>query len=132
MGGRLSRAGKKAPKPPKKPLNLKIDAAAGDGLRSLDSSAAFRAINFELYVQKNNKIMAFGVISMTLITLYFAHMNATTENKKLDAEYDKLYGPGAAHYMRERKVNSWNWKFQQKYLLLPKELYRMSKIKMHF
>ena len=31
-----------------------------------------------------------------------------TENKELDAEYDKLYGVGAAEYMRERKVNKWN------------------------
>lgn len=111
MGGQLSRRAPKKvapPAPPPPPLDLTNEARPGDGIRSLQSSTAFRAVNFELYVQKNNKIMAFGIISMTCITAYFAHMKATTENKELDAEYDKLYGPGAATYMRERKVNTWN------------------------
>ena len=53
--------------------------------------------------------MAFGIVSITLVTVYFAYMNATTQNKELDQEYDKLYGAGAANYMRERKVNKWEW-----------------------
>ena len=48
-----------------------------------------------------------GVLSITFITVYWAYVNATTQNKERDEAYDKLYGPGAAAYMRERKVNSW-------------------------
>ena len=69
--------------------------------------AAFRALNFELYARTSYPIMIFGVGTMCAITGYFAYQHATTENKQLDAEYDALYGQGAAQYMRERKVNKW-------------------------
>jgi len=115
MGGRLSRTPKNIPKTskpvkPAKPVefsDINPDYKPGDGFRSMGGSQAFRALNFELYVQTNPVIMAFGIVSITLVTVYFAYMNATTQNKELDQEYDKLYGAGAANYMRERKVNKW-------------------------
>ena len=51
----------------------------GEGIRSLDTSAGFRTLNFELYVKANKPIMAFGIATMSIITLYFAYMKATTE-----------------------------------------------------
>jgi len=109
MGARMSRGIGKIPKEvPKAPSPPKPEYVAGEGIRSLDTSAGFRTLNFELYVKANKPIMAFGIATMSLITLYFAYMKATTENKTLDAEYDKLYGEGAANYMRTRKVNSWD------------------------
>jgi hypothetical protein len=80
---------------------------AGDGIRSMETSAGFRALNFELYMKPNKPIMAFGITTMSFITLYFAYQHANTENKQVDAEYDKLYGEGAANHMRQRRVNKW-------------------------
>ena len=31
------------------------------------------------------------------------------ENKEVDRQFDELYGEGAAKYMRERRVNKWEW-----------------------
>ena len=92
-------------RPPKKMTNT---AVAGDGIRSLDSSAAFRALNFELYARTSYPIMIFGVGTMCAITGYFGWMHATRENSQLDDDYNKLYGAGAAEHMRARKVNKWD------------------------
>ncbi|CAG5107728.1 Oidioi.mRNA.OKI2018_I69.chr1.g3461.t1.cds [Oikopleura dioica] len=112
MGARMSRGvgkvPKETPKAPTAPKQKLPEYVPGEGIRSLDTSAGFRTLNFELYVKANKPIMAFGIATMSIITLYFAYMKATTENKTLDAEYDKLYGEGAANYMRTRKVNSWD------------------------
>ena len=93
-----------------KPKKTKLTntAAAGEGIRSLDSSAAFRALNFELYARTSYPVMIFGVGAMCAITGYFGWMHATRENKQLDHEYDQLYGQGAAEHMRQRKVNKWD------------------------
>lgn len=94
MGARMSRGFGKVPKevpkastPPKpgkdvifdNKSSLSSEYVAGEGIRSLDTSAGFRTLNFELYVKANKPIMAFGIATMSLITLYFAYMKATTE-----------------------------------------------------
>ena len=96
------------PKVGSKKPKLTNTSVAGDGIRSLDSSAAFRALNFELYARTSYPVMIFGVGSMCAITAYFAYQHATQENTELDQQYDQLYGEGAAHHMRARKVNKWD------------------------
>ena len=63
MGGRLSRTPKNIPKTtkpvkPAKPVefsDINPDYKPGDGFRSMGGSQAFRALNFELYVQEKFK-----------------------------------------------------------------------------
>ena len=38
---------------------------AGEGIRSLETSGVFRAVNFELYAKPNKWIMGFGLIAIT-------------------------------------------------------------------
>ena len=49
-----NKAAKGAPPPPSA-------TQAGDGIRSMETSAGFRALNFELYMKPNKPIMAFGI-----------------------------------------------------------------------
>ena len=98
MGNKSSTASKQAP-----PMHN-----PGDGIRSLESSgmarttdeskrtgfwtvakksktineAAFRTLNFELYMKPNKPIMIFGVATMTFITSYFAYTQATTGTER--------------------------------------------------
>ena len=106
MGNKSSTASKQAP-----PMHN-----PGDGIRSLESSgmarttdeskrtgfwtvakksktineAAFRTLNFELYMKPNKPIMIFGVATMTFITSYFAYTQATTGTEREDRRPKKL------------------------------------------
>ena len=112
MGNKSSTASKQAPPPP--------THNPGDGIRSLESSgsdrttndfkrtgfwsgkksktineAAFRTLNFELYMKPNKPIMIFGVATMTFITSYFAYTQATTgtERGSTPKKLSKLLSP---------------------------------------
>ena len=61
------------PKPPSTSAST-----PGDGIRSMETSTLFRTLNFELYMRPNKGIMAFGIGTMSAITLYFAYQHATT------------------------------------------------------
>ncbi len=50
----------KAPVPP-----AAAAPAAGDGIRSMQTSGIFRTFNFELYAKPNKYMMAFGVIAFS-------------------------------------------------------------------
>uniref|UniRef100_A0A336KE03 Small integral membrane protein 8 n=1 Tax=Culicoides sonorensis TaxID=179676 RepID=A0A336KE03_CULSO len=49
-------------------------AQPGDGIRSLRSTMAFRAINFELYAKPNIVIMTLGLIGLSGALGYIAWM----------------------------------------------------------
>lgn len=46
----------------------------GDGIRSLRSTALFRAVNYELYVKPNKGIMLFGAAAMLVCSGYLFYM----------------------------------------------------------
>ena len=46
------------------------------------NEAAFRTLNFELYMKPNKPIMIFGLATMTFITSYFAYTQATTGTER--------------------------------------------------
>ncbi|KAI4502038.1 hypothetical protein M0802_002720 [Mischocyttarus mexicanus] len=50
------------------------ESAPGDGIRSLRSTALFRAVNYELYVKPNKGIMLFGVMAMLTCSGYLFYM----------------------------------------------------------
>ncbi|XP_015180361.1 PREDICTED: small integral membrane protein 8 [Polistes dominula] len=50
------------------------ESAPGDGIRSLRSTALFRAVNYELYVKPNRGIMLFGVMAMLTCSGYLFYM----------------------------------------------------------
>ena len=54
------------------------------------NEAAFRTLNFELYMKPNKPIMIFGVATMTFITSYFAYTQATTGTEREDRRPKKL------------------------------------------
>ena len=109
MGNKSSStASKNAPPPTHNP---------GDGIRSLESSglartktpdskrtgfwnvaksktineAAFRTLNFELYMKPNKPIMIFGLATMTFITSYFAYTQATTGTERGSTPKKMIY-----------------------------------------
>lgn len=51
------------------------DTTPGDGLRSLRSTALFRAVNFELYVKPNKTVMLLGLLTMLGCSGYMFYMN---------------------------------------------------------
>ena len=74
MGGRLSRTPKNIPKTskpvkPVKPVefsDINPDYKPGDGFRSMGGSQAFRALNFELYVQEEFKNFFYDIFLLNV------------------------------------------------------------------
>jgi len=50
----------------------------------VQSTALFRAMNFELFVKPNIVVMGIGIVSITACIAYIAYWNATAENRKND------------------------------------------------
>ena len=63
-------------------------AAAGDGIRSLETSGVFRTLNFELYTRPNKWIMAFGLTAITGCLSYLAWMKAKHRDQGLYTAID--------------------------------------------
>jgi hypothetical protein len=58
-------------------------AAAASDTR-VQSTALFRALNFELFVKPNVVVMGIGIASITACVAYIAYWNSTAENRKND------------------------------------------------
>ncbi|ELU09412.1 hypothetical protein CAPTEDRAFT_117465 [Capitella teleta] len=58
------------------------------GWRSLPSTSLFRAVNPELYIKPNMKVMAIGVALFSGCVAYLAYLNATTDNNKMYMSMD--------------------------------------------
>ncbi|XP_055377229.1 small integral membrane protein 8 [Condylostylus longicornis] len=56
------------------------EAKPGDGIRSLRTSTAFRALNFELYAKPNAIIMAIGCVCFATALGYIAYMRSKYED----------------------------------------------------
>ncbi|TRZ24683.1 hypothetical protein HGM15179_002385 [Zosterops borbonicus] len=52
------------------------------GLRSVQTTMLFRAVNPELFIKPNKPVMAFGLIAISLCVAYLGYLHATAENKK--------------------------------------------------
>ena len=72
----------------KKGLEPVKPAAAGDGIRSLETSGVFRTLNFELYTRPNKWIMAFGLTAITGCLSYLAWMKAKHRDQGLYTAID--------------------------------------------
>ncbi|KFQ20327.1 Small integral membrane protein 8, partial [Merops nubicus] len=74
------------------------------GLRSVQTTMLFRAVNPELFIKPNKPVMAFGLIAITLCVAYLGYLRATVENKK--DLYEAVDSEGS-RYMR-RKTSKWD------------------------
>jgi len=90
------------PSPTAKPASvLKTDppkggggGPAGEGIRSLETSGVFRAVNFELYAKPNKWIMGFGIVAITGCLGYLAWMKSQHKAQGLYTamdDNDQLY-----------------------------------------
>ena len=73
--------------PPAKPKPLPAVAEqktteAGDGIRSLQTSTVFRAVNFELYAKPNRFMIVFGLVTFTSCIIYIGVMVYNGEKQK--------------------------------------------------
>uniref|UniRef100_A0A8C5QSK9 Small integral membrane protein 8 n=1 Tax=Leptobrachium leishanense TaxID=445787 RepID=A0A8C5QSK9_9ANUR len=73
------------------------------GLRGVQTTTLFRAINPELFIKPNKPVMAFGLLAITLCVGYLGYLHATEENKEV---YEAIDGEGT-RYTR-RKTSKWD------------------------
>jgi len=71
----------------------------------VQSTALFRALNFELYVKPNIVVMAIGIVSVTSCVAYIAYWNATAENRK--KSYMALNEQGELE--KRQRMSKWDW-----------------------
>uniref|UniRef100_A0A8B9GGB3 Small integral membrane protein 8 n=1 Tax=Amazona collaria TaxID=241587 RepID=A0A8B9GGB3_9PSIT len=74
------------------------------GLRSVQTTMLFRAVNPELFIKPNKPVMAFGLIAITLCVAYLGYLRATIENKK---DLYEAFDSEGSSYMR-RKTSKWD------------------------
>ncbi|NXY88552.1 SMIM8 protein, partial [Alcedo cyanopectus] len=74
------------------------------GLRSVQTTMLFRAVNPELFIKPNKPVMAFGLTAITLCVAYLGYLHATVENKK--DLYEAVDSEGSS-YLR-RKTSKWD------------------------
>ncbi|CAH0390504.1 unnamed protein product [Bemisia tabaci] len=55
------------------------EPAPGDGIKSLKTSTAFKALNFELYAKPNKVIMGIGLAALLGSMAYIAYMRKKYE-----------------------------------------------------
>ena len=69
-------------------------AAAGDGIRSLETSGVFRTLNFELYTKPNKWVMGFGLVAISGCMGYLAWLKSQHKEQGLYTamdDQDQLY-----------------------------------------
>ncbi|XP_026324186.1 small integral membrane protein 8 [Hyposmocoma kahamanoa] len=76
---------------------------AGDGIRSMRSTTAFRIVNFELYAKPNIVIMTLGLTCFGLTLGYLAYMRTKYESMGYYAAVDK-----DGNEMFEKKKSKWD------------------------
>ncbi|XP_035175842.1 small integral membrane protein 8 [Oxyura jamaicensis] len=91
--------------PSSKPLNEnEKPKERNPGLRGVQTTMLFRAVNPELFIKPNKPVMAFGLVAITLCVAYLGYLHATAENKK--DLYEAVDSEGS-RYMR-RKTSKWD------------------------
>ncbi|XP_057672685.1 small integral membrane protein 8 [Diorhabda carinulata] len=79
------------------------NSAPGDGLRSVRTTALFRAVNFELYTKPNAFIMGLGLMAIAGCAGYIAYMRSKYEGM---GYYGALKEDGTEHF--EKKKSKWD------------------------
>ncbi|KAG8444790.1 hypothetical protein GDO86_009818 [Hymenochirus boettgeri] len=74
------------------------------GLRGVQTTSLFRAVNPELFIKPNKPVMAFGLFSITVCVAYIAYLHAAEENK--NELYEAIDSDGT-RYTR-RKTSKWD------------------------
>ncbi|KAK2166429.1 hypothetical protein LSH36_39g09066 [Paralvinella palmiformis] len=68
--------------------NMKVEASSSKsgfrepGWRRLDSTAAFRAVNPELFIKPNKVVMSIGVAAIVGCVAYIGYLNLKTDKTK--------------------------------------------------
>jgi len=81
--------------------------AAGPAVQEtprVQSTALFRALNFELFVKPNIVVMAIGITSVTACVAYIAYWNSTAENRK--SSYMALNEQGELE--KRQRMSKWD------------------------
>ncbi|XP_056113657.1 small integral membrane protein 8 [Rhinichthys klamathensis goyatoka] len=74
------------------------------GLRGLNTTSLFRAVNPELFIRPNKAVMAMGLLSITLCVGYIGYLHAIRESDQ--TLYEAVDSDGE-RYMR-RKTSRWD------------------------
>ncbi|KAK6488417.1 small integral membrane protein 8 isoform X1 [Huso huso] len=74
------------------------------GLRGIQTTTLFRAVNPELFIKPNKPMMAFGLLTISLCVGYLGYLHAATENTQ--DLYEAVDSDGTS-YMR-RKTSKWD------------------------
>ncbi|XP_064912580.1 small integral membrane protein 8 [Columba livia] len=74
------------------------------GLRNVQTTMLFRAVNPELFIKPNKPVMAFGLVAITFCVAYLGYLHATVENK--NDLYEAVDSEGS-RYMT-RKTSKWD------------------------
>ncbi|NWH50871.1 SMIM8 protein, partial [Fregata magnificens] len=88
----------------KPPNENEIPKERKPGLRSVQTTMLFRAVNPELFIKPNKPVMAFGLLAVTLCVAYLGYLHATVENKK--DLYEAIDSEGS-RYTR-KKTSKWD------------------------
>ncbi|XP_039604021.1 small integral membrane protein 8 [Polypterus senegalus] len=94
---------------PKEPSGMKAESQREKGfktpgLRGVQTTTLFRAVNPELFIKPNKPVMAFGLLTISLCVGYLGYLHATADNQK--DLYEAIDSEGV-HYMR-RKTSKWD------------------------
>ncbi|XP_064195991.1 small integral membrane protein 8 isoform X1 [Anguilla rostrata] len=74
------------------------------GLRGVQTTTLFRAVNPELFIKPNKPVMAFGLVTISLCVAYLGYLHATKEN---DQQLYEAVDSEGERYMR-RKTSKWD------------------------
>ncbi|XP_071536807.1 small integral membrane protein 8 [Panulirus ornatus] len=73
--------------------------ATGEGIKSIQTTGVFKAVNFELYVKPNLAVMTFGVLAIICSTAYLAYMKSQLQESKT---YVAIAEDGSQHLTQKK------------------------------
>ncbi|XP_009067635.1 PREDICTED: small integral membrane protein 8 [Acanthisitta chloris] len=74
------------------------------GLKSVQTTLLFRAVNPELFIRPNKAVMAFGLVAVSLCVAYLGYLHATAENHK---DLSEAIDPEGSRHIR-KKTSKWD------------------------
>ncbi|XP_061785292.1 small integral membrane protein 8 isoform X2 [Nerophis lumbriciformis] len=86
----------------RKEVSKGADNYSTPGLRGVQTTSLFRAVNPELFIKPNKPVMAFGLITITLCVGYLGYLHAMKEDQQL---YEAIDSDGER--LMRRKASKW-------------------------